>query len=180
MAKKTTPSNDSVAKKLEAIKKKREQTASDKVDAKKKSISNKVAPKKVTKPTTRQTAKSANKKATSTTTRKSSTVRSRKSKVDVEKSAPKIDYDSYPITPVVAAWQNMVQASLDRYQASLPDKPSADQLRRIEIFEERIRRAPYDLRNSSFRNNGYIPSSPHLPQKANKKVTKRKAVRKKK
>lgn len=165
MAKRTTPSNDSVAKKLEAIKKRRSQTASDKVDAKKKSISNKVAPKEATKPTT--------KKATKPATRKASPRTTRKAKTDAEKTAPKIDYDSYPITPVVSAWQSMVQAALDRYQATLTDKPTPEQKRRVEVFEERIKRAPYDLRNSGFRTNGYIPSSPHLPQKVNKTVKKK-------
>ncbi len=141
MAKKTTPSNSNVAKKLAAMKK-----AASKPETKK------PAPKKTT-------AKK--------TTRKADPKKGEEVKKD-------IDLSSYPKTPVVIAWQNMVQGALDRYEASIIDEPSEEQKKRIEIFKHRIERAPYELRGSGKMQREMSNLQPHLPSSQKKTTTKRK------
>ena len=176
MAKKSVPSNSAVAKKIEAIKKaaakNRAATVSGKADSVKKAAAKKVAP-KVDKPTVRKTPS--------------------KPVASVKKTAPKkvepvkveIDYGSYPKTPIVIAWQEMVQSALDRYEASMPDKPTVDQQKRASTLRDRIRMAPYHLRNTGSiqrysSRTSFDPLVKNTPTTNKKKSVKKKATRKKK
>lgn len=72
----------------------------------------------------------------------------RKKKVEKEEEVKKeIDYSSYPVTPIVAAWQNMVTEAMNRYEAQLTEPYSEEQKKRLSIFQKRIDMAPYVLRN---------------------------------
>ena len=148
MAKKTTPSNSNVAKKLAAMKK-----AASKPEEKK------PVPKK------------ANSKEAC---RKKVPAKTRKSKKSEEPEKKVIDYSSYPKTPIVIAWQNMVQGALDRYEATIVDEPSEEQKKRIEIFKHRLERAPYELRGSGQVKREMSDLKPHLPISQKKATTKRK------
>lgn len=57
------------------------------------------------------------------------------------------DFETFPKTPIVLMWQNMVTESLNNYLSSINGELTDAQQRHINSMEERIKRAPYDLRN---------------------------------
>jgi len=83
----------------------------------------------------------------------------------------------YPVTPVVAAYREMLRGAIDRRKAEADDKPSKTQKLYIESLEQNWKDAPYVLRNSS--STKHEPKHPHL-QVAKKPVKKRKTTIKKK
>lgn len=180
MANRKKPSNENVAKKIEAIKKaaanKRKQTVASRAESKKKTIANKRSRSK-TEP--EEEKKVAPKATTKTPTKAPTKRRTTKSKAAAKPDVPEIDYDSYPKTPVVLAWQRMVEDALNRYEATLPDKPSPDQKKRVEVFKERLRRAPYDLRNSGMVKK-YKMTNPEKNRAKPKPAPKKRRTRKKK
>ena len=77
----------------------------------------------------------------------------RRKKEEPKKEEKKeINPEDYPVTPIVVAYRDMVTDALNSYKATLPEKITKEQQARIDGMERNMKWAPYELRNSSFKN----------------------------
>ena len=76
------------------------------------------------------------------------------------KKEPSKNPEDYPVTPVVAAYREMVQIAIDKRESDLGENPAKEQRLYIESLEQNWKDAPYTLRYSSSTN--HEPKYPHL------------------